>query len=445
MATRIDAEELDRRLTRFDFAAPIPIEDVLDDCVALLRKFNIHNTHPRYFGLFNPPSIFPAALAEILVAVFNPQLAVWSQAPVAVEIEQRLVGFLGARLGFDPSLIAGSFTSGGTEANLTGVLLALTRAFPTFANDGLRALSRQPLIYASEESHRALLKIAHQCGLGRRAVRLISVDDALKLNVGSLERLVSADRARGAQPFLVVATAGTTSAGVIDPLEELAALCQAQQLRLHVDAAWGGAAALSDSLRSHLGGIEQADSITVDAHKWLSVPMGGGIFICEDEVGLEQAFAVSATYMPAQAGGPADPYAHSVQWSRRFTGLKLFVSLAVLGREGYAAMLERQAELGEILRARAEQDGWEVVNQTPFPVVCLADPRFDALSEEVRARAYGDLASHVIDSGQAWVSMASLNGRPALRACITSFQTTEADLDILLAGLARAREHLMRS
>src|SRR2546430_11489276 len=172
-------------------------------------------------------------------------------------------------------------------------------------------------------------------GLGRRALRAVATDGQLQMDLGDLARRVAEDRHEGLAPFMVVATAGTTAAGVIDPLPELAAFCRAEGLWLHVDAAWGGAAVLSPRLRGHLAGIEAADSITCDAHKWFSVPMGAGMVFCRHPEAVGAAFRAETSYMPERTVGPVqDPYTTSVQWSRRVIGLKLFPGLRGQGAGG---------------------------------------------------------------------------------------------------------------
>jgi aromatic-L-amino-acid/L-tryptophan decarboxylase len=420
---------LAERLERFDFGAPVPLGDLLEASAGLLRDGIVHTPHPRYFGLFNPAPTFAGVLGDALAAAFNPQLAATSHAPAAVAIERHVVSFLGERLGLPGPV--GSFTSGGAEANLTGLLLALERHFPETAEDGLAALAERPVFYVSGEAHDSFVKAARMTGLGQRAARPVPVDARLAMDVHALRAAVERDRAAGERPFLVVATAGTTAAGVIDPLPEVADLCEELGLDLHVDGAWAGAVALSDRLRPLLGGIERADSVTVDAHKWLSAPMGAGVFITRHARDLTSTFRVAAGYMPS--ADASDPYLTGAQWSRRFTGLKVFMSLAAAGRAGYAAQLERDCRLGDALRERLSGRGWRVVNDTPLPLVCFV-PDTPADGEEL-AR----IAAAVERSGDAWISVALLAGRPALRACVTSYLTSEADLDVLCDSLDRAR------
>ncbi|MFI0405987.1 pyridoxal phosphate-dependent decarboxylase family protein [Actinomadura sp. 3N508] len=430
----VDVRGLRAAIGAYDFGRPVSPEDVIDEVAGLLRATTVHTTHPRYFGLFNPTPTLMGVVGETLAAAFNPQMAAWSHAPAAVEIEAHLLRFLGGRLGYPPEQVAGSFTSGGAEANLTGVLLALTRTWPRYGEDGLRALPGRPVMYASAESHLAWLKIAHATGLGRDAVHLVPTGPDLRLDVQALARRVAEDRANGDLPFLVVATAGTTGAGAIDPLPELADLCADRGLRLHVDAAYGGAAALSDRLRPALNGIERADSITLDAHKWLSVPMGAGALLTTDGEGLAETFRVTTSYMPDDVPDTVDPYTSSQQWSRRFMGLKLFLSLAVAGRAGYAGQLDHDAALADDLRDRLRATGWTIVNDTPLPVVCFADPA-DATWDHHDA-----LARRVVGSGRAWISPVKVAGRAALRACVISHRTTPADVGELVQAVNDARK-----
>jgi aromatic-L-amino-acid/L-tryptophan decarboxylase len=429
VAPQLSYADFEQRVREFDFSAPVPLDELVDAVAELLREGIVHTPHPRYFGLFNPAPTFAGVLADALVAAFNPQLAVTSHAPAAVAIERRVVSFLGDCLGLPGA--TGSFTSGGAEANLTGLLVALERHFPEATEHGLVAVKGRPTFYVSGEAHDSFVKAARMTGLGQTAARSVPVDRDLRLDVEALRAAVERDRSAGERPFLVVATAGTTAGGIVDPLPAVADVCRELGLDLHVDAAWGGAIALSEPLRPLLDGIERADSVTADAHKWLSAPMGAGIFLTRHPRDLTSTFRVAAGYMPS--ADASDPYLTSAQWSRRFTGLKVFMSLAAAGRAGYAGQIERDCRLGDRLRARLGEGGWLVVNHTPLPVVCFVpDARADA-AELAR------IAAAVEGSGDAWISVAHLAGRPALRACITSHRTTEADLDALCDALARAR------
>jgi len=292
----------------------------------------------------------------------------------------------------------------------------------------------------SSEGHASIAKAARLCGLGTDSVRAIGVSDHLTMSPEVLHAHVRSDRALGFSPFLVVATAGTTSAGAIDPLQEVADVARAEDLWLHVDAAWGGAAALVEEMRDAVSGIARADSITFDAHKFLSVPMGAGLFLTRHPGLLERTFRVSAGYMPREAEGldVVDPWATSMQWSRRFIGLKVFMALATVGWRGYEQVIRHQIAMGVRLREGLEKEGWRVVNSTPLPVVCWVDgTRPDGASERFLRAVSADL----VDSGKAWISAVSLGPLgPALRACITSYRTEEGDVEALVRDLGEARQ-----
>jgi aromatic-L-amino-acid decarboxylase len=268
-------------------------------------------------------------------------------------------------------------------------------------------------------------------GLGRRALRPVVTDRDLKMNLGELGRRVAEDRQNGFLPFLVVGTGGTTAAGVIDPLPELGHFCKGEGLWFHVDAAWGGSAILSPKLRPHLAGIDAADSITCDAHKWLSVSMGCGMFFCRHPETLAEAFRADVSYMPGKKVGPVfDPYTTSAQWSRRFIGLKLFLSLAQHGESGYAEMIDHQTCMGHVLREALRASDWRIVNSTPFPLVCFTREGL------VPARFLEALHQRQI----AWMSEARIGETPVVRACITSFRTTEADIHWVVNEMNRLVE-----
>jgi glutamate/tyrosine decarboxylase-like PLP-dependent enzyme len=415
----------------FDLTRPLPAEEALERAARLLAAHGVQVTHPRYFGLYNPSVREVAVAADALVAAYNPQLAAWTHAPAAIEMERHALSALAATLGL-PADAAATFTTGGAEANLQGVLCALAARAPRWARSGAAALPGPAALYASGESHHSLVKIVRACGLGEDALRLVAVDAELRLDPADLARRIAADRADGRWPLAVVATAGTTGAGAIDPLAEVADVAAREGLWLHVDAAYGGTAALSPRLRTALEGIERADSVTWDAHKWLSVPLGAGMFFCRDRAAVARAFGVATSYMPAAGDPLQDPFTSSVQWSRRASGVKVLLALAELGLGGWASVVERMADVGEVLRRRLRAAGWGLANATPLPVVCatLGGPpeRVGALVAEVQRR------------GRAWVSEVVLAGRVrAVRACVTSFRTTEADVDVLVEELERAR------
>ncbi|MGD9903366.1 MAG: aspartate aminotransferase family protein [Vicinamibacterales bacterium] len=424
-------------LAGIDFRRPMAPADAVAFVVGGLRDHQVHCGHPSYFGLFNPAAATMGVAADALVAAFNPQLAAWSHAPFPCEVEELMTRELAARIGYGPGA-GGSFTAGGAESNHMAVLMALRHAFPTFREHGVRSLPGQPTLYVSPEGHHSVVKAARFCGLGDASVRTVTTDEHGRARPAALAQQVESDRQRGDLPFLVVATAGTTSAGFIDPIRGLADVATRTHLWLHTDAAWAGAAALVPDLKPHFDGLERSDSLSIDAHKWLSVPMAAGVFLTRHRDLMESAFGVDATYMPVSSRERiVEPHRVSIQWTRRFIGLKLFLTLLVAGWEGYESMIRNMVRLGSTLRARLEARDWRVVNATPLPVVCFQNAHQGSGSPAEDARA---IVERVQARGQAWVSLVELGGRIlAIRACISNFRNDEHSIDVLMDELETAR------
>lgn len=420
--------------SRFDLSRGMPVDTLFLRVREELRAALTHVTHPRYFGLFNP-SVRPAGvLGDALASLYNAQLAAWSHGAAAIELERLALETLGKGIGFSGSSSSGihaSFTSGGNEANFSALQCALAQRFPQWELVGARGLP--PVrVYVSELGHHSILKSARMSGLGDRSVLEIPCDARQRMDLTALQDAIETDRAEGIEPLMVVATAGTTGFGSVDPLQAIGDMAHGHGTWFHVDAAWGGAASLSKRLREVLTGIDQADSVTWDAHKWLSVPIGAGMFFCKHPAAAARAFAVETGYMPPAAGEVSgEPYAVTAQWTRRAIGLKVVMALGELGLEGYARLIDRQADLGDLLRKQLRAQGWEIVNDTPLPVVCFTN---DALREGNPEPA--TVVERIQQRGKCWISSLPWRGEPVLRACITSYQTTELDLEVLLSELA---------
>jgi glutamate/tyrosine decarboxylase-like PLP-dependent enzyme len=280
--------------------------------------------------------------------------------------------------------------------------------------------------YTSRDCHIAWLKIAHQAGVGRAALRLVDTDGQGRMAPKALTQAIAEDRAAGAVPVMVVATAGTTGAGMIDPLHACADIAQQEHLWYHVDAAWGGAALASNRLRHTLAGIERADSITIDAHKWLATTMGCALFVTRHGPLLSEAFHASTSFMPSSVSN-VDPYLNSVQWSRRFLGLRLFLALAVAGWEGLGAHVERSVEVIERVKDELVARGWTIVNDSPLAVLDALPP---AELGDVRA-----LVRRVVAGGRAWVAPTTFEGRDVVRICATHGETSLDDVNALITAL----------
>jgi glutamate/tyrosine decarboxylase-like PLP-dependent enzyme len=249
---------------------------------------------------------------------------------------------------------------------------------------------------------------------------MIATDGSGRMRPDSLADAVERDRMQGCVPVMIAATAGTTAAGAIDPLIACAEIARDAGLWYHVDAAWGGALIASDRLRRLLTGIELADSMTIDAHKWLAATMGCGMFITSRASQLPAVFGVSANFMPPSGGATVDPYTSSIQWSRRFLGLPLFLALASAGWAGYAAHVERAVSLAALLGNELAARGWRIANEPALGVVCAEPP--------AGAPSARDVVSRVLASGRAWVSVALFEGHEVVRACITNGKTTRGDI-----------------
>jgi len=241
-ATTCSPEALRTELDRIDFDTPVSEEHAVDLVLGLLDRGNVHMMHPGYLGLFNPSVAFPGVLANQISATINPQLAVWTHAPAAIEIERHTVSYIAGLLAWPGQLSCGHFTTGGAEANYTALLAALTRISARFADEGARAFAGQPTLYVSAESHLAWFKIAHQAGVGRHAVRLVPTDGTGRMDAAQLVTMIERDLLDNRVPVMIVATAGTTNAGMIDPLANCHDVASRFGLWLHVDAAWGGGA-----------------------------------------------------------------------------------------------------------------------------------------------------------------------------------------------------------
>ncbi len=419
-----------RAIAEHDFATPIEPRALLEYVARELADGQVHTGHPGYFGLFNPAPAALTIVADALVAALNPQLATRSHAPFAVAIEEQLVRAVAGRFGYRES--EGVFTSGGAEANTTALLAALYTAHPEVFERGVRALPGDPRVYVSSEAHPTIARAARVAGLGAAAVCVVPCDARGVIKTHALREAIGSDRKDGRVPLMIVGTAGTTSAGAIDPLAELADVAEKFSLWLHVDAAWGGLLALIPEHAVELGPIARADSITFDPHKAMSVPMGAGMYLSRRCGVLATVFADRAGYMPRDAS--RDPYARSMQWSRRFAGLKLFCALAAAGWEGYAVSLRKLVALADRLREGLRRDGWMVVNETPLPLVCFVD-------RERRDGRFLDAMARAAIADGCWISMTRLaSGEKVLRACVNNHRTEERDIDRLLAALHRARE-----
>ncbi|MDX2415317.1 MAG: pyridoxal-dependent decarboxylase, partial [Bacteroidales bacterium] len=338
--------------------------------------------------------------------------------------------------------IDGVFAAGGAEANLTAILCALDYTFPDYAANGLMGIPKRPIIYCSKQAHHSINKAAKIVGLGYMSVRGIAVNKELKIDIDILQKQIEKDLEDGGKPFMLIGTAGTTGSGEIDDLPLLKQIAIRHNLWFHVDAAWGGGAILSKKLKPLLKGIEDSDSITFDAHKWMSVPMGTSLFITSVKEILARTFRVTTEYMPKEASALdiTDPYTHSIQWSRRFIGLRVYLSLLFYGWEGYEEVIDHQTRMGNLLRAKLLKNKWNILNKSPLPLVCFSDETY-----KNDHNFTSTILQNILDSGKSWISIYPINTIPAFRVCITNYNTSEKDLDKLVDELNTERERYINT
>jgi len=439
--------------------APLPLPElgaeatlVLDDLCREMTNKGFHIPTANYFGLMNPTPTYMAVLAEALVAALNPQLASVARSQFASTLEAETIGWIASRFGWHKPVGAepappgfatcdGTFTSGGNEANFTGLALAISHKFPNAIEDGIATIGARPVFYASSESHHSLEKSAGLLGLGRKALHRIPVNDSLRLDTARLILQIEADYACGFVPFCIVATAGTTSSGAIDDLNALASIAERYGLWLHVDGAYGAAAAFSDKYRPLLSGIERADSITIDPHKWLAMPFAAGIILTRHPAMLEHTFSVASPYMPkAERTGMIDSFKVSAQWSRRMNSLKLWLTLRVHGRKAYEDMMEGQMQLASSMRTWiGSSEHFELAGPQTLPILNF---RLRGAADDEAEAAHRTFIDEFNRDGRYWISCTRVRGKSVLRMMIISYLSTADHLAGLQEALQAAAQRV---
>ena len=413
---------------------PLERGELLGHLRALVLESSMYPGHPGFLAYISGAGTVPGAAADLLAAALNQNGGAFRLSPGATTIEEHLVRWLAGRFGL-PDGAGGLVVAGGAVANLVGLKVARDRAGEDARGSGLRA--GPPLaFYASTESHVVQQRAADLLGLGSEAVRLIAVDDRWRMRPDALAEALERDLAGGVAPAAVIATAGTTATGAIDPLPEIAELCERYGAPLHVDACYGGPAALADDLRPLLDGIERADSIAVDAHKWLYTPLLGGCVLVRDSRQLAASFATEATYVwldEALREG-VDLTLHGPDFSRGFAALRIWLSLLAHGRAAYGRRIAHDAALARYLGELVdEHPDFELMAPVSLSICCFRyapvalrgdEDRLDRLNER--------LMMAVMSDGRVYCSNAVLNGRFCLRACIVNFRTEAEHLELLL-------------
>jgi glutamate/tyrosine decarboxylase-like PLP-dependent enzyme len=411
---------------------------VLEEVCRELTGQGFHVPSANYFGLMNPTPTYMAVLAEALVAALNPQLATLARSQLASKIECETVRWIGERVGWHEAF-DGTFTSGGNEANFSGVALALAAHFSQAIEEGVAAIGARPTLYASAEAHHSLDKSAGLLGLGRNSVRRVATNQQLQLDPAALEHSITRDRAAGHKPFCVVATAGTTNSGAVDDLAAVAEVCRRHQLWLHVDGAYGAAAIFSDRHRNLVRGIELADSLTIDPHKWLAMPFSAGVILTRHPQVLSRAFGVSTPYMPKDGSAQnVDLFRISTQWSRRMNSLKLWLTLRVHGRQAYEEHIDRQLRLARSFASWVKSSPDYELTVEPALTIVNFRIRPEGRNDEQMAAANNAIVEAVTADGTSWISETRVNGRSVMRMMVISYLTEERHMQSLQQALSQA-------
>jgi glutamate/tyrosine decarboxylase-like PLP-dependent enzyme len=403
----------------------------------LVQPYATGNLHPGFMGWVHGGGTAVGMLAELLAGGLNANLGGRDHAPI--EVERQVIAWAAEMLGFPPTA-AGILVTGTSMANLIGVLTARTdRLGAAVRRTGLQG--ERLTAYTSAAAHGCIPRAMEIAGLGRDALRLVPCDEAGRIRLDALERMVAQDRAAGATPFLVAGTAGTVDVGAVDDLAGLAAFCQREKLWFHVDAAFGAIAMLAPKLRPLLRGIERADSVGFDFHKWAQVPYDAGCFLTRDPAPLLATFAGDAAYLRRDsrglAGGGIWPCDLGPDLSRGFRALKVWLTLSIYGADAIGAVVQECCDLAQRLAARIDAEAeLERLAPVALNIVCFryraGETGLDALNAAIVA--------DVQEDGVAAPSTTVLDGRLVIRAAIVNHRSGPEDVDRLVqAVLARGR------
>jgi glutamate/tyrosine decarboxylase-like PLP-dependent enzyme len=423
-----------------------PLENLVADCRAILAGSR-HNGHPRFFGYIASPSTPVGAFGDLIASALNANVTSWRSGPAATEIERTVVRWLGSLIGYSDNA-HGLLTSGGSLANTTALLIAQrNKASREVARAGLWNQGAPMTVYASEQVHLSIPKAADILGFGRDQVRTVACDKDFRLDVRSLRERLQHDQTNGLQPFCVVASAGTVNTGAVDPLAEIAEVASEFGIWFHVDGAYGAPGSLDQRKRSLFAGLERADSVSLDPHKWLYVPLDAGCLLFRNEAAARAAFSAGdADYIKVLEENADESFAfwdYGMELSRRFRALKIWLTLRYYGADRLAAAISDDISLAQYLAEQVEQaDDFELLAPVELSICCFRYLRKQMRqqlaggSAEERARLEPELDNlnqrimlTVQRGGQAYVSNATIRGRFALRACITNFRTTRSDID----------------
>jgi len=401
-----------------------------------ILPYAVGNAHPGFMGWVHGGGTPVGMLAEMLAAGLNANLGGRNQIPV--EVERQIVRWMRELFSF-PDGASGLFVTGTSAANLIGVLIARRRAFGVEVRDDGIQTGTNVVAYTSAAAHGCIEQAMDIAGLGRKRLRKISILADGTMDLAALEQAIAADRAAGLQPFLVVGTAGSVDIGAIDDLEAIAALAQREKLHFHVDGAFGAMAMLSPTQGRKLKGIEQADTIAMDFHKWLQVPYDAGFLLARDgELHLSTFDDEQKTYLARDtrgiAAGSPWPCDLGPDLSRSFRALKTWFTFKVYGTAKLAQVIDHSCELAHYLEQRINADpALEMMAPVNLNIVCFRLRCPEQIADAVNR----ELLIAIQESGAAAPSSTKVNGRLVIRAALFNHRSTTADMDKLLAAIAR--------
>ncbi len=402
--------------------SPLDVDDSIELLAEIALAYQQHGDHPRYFARVPGPSSFAGVLGDWLGTGFNTICASWGGASGPATIELVAIEWLRQMIGM-PEGTEGVLVSGGSIANVTGFLAA-------------RAELGRGVSYYTDQTHSSLHRdlVAMGC-IDEHMHKLVSNDDYC-MSIEALEAAVAADKAAGLRPVMVIATAGTTNTGAVDPLDEIADLCEREGMWLHVDAAYGGPAAVTAEGRAYLAGIERADSLVLDPHKWLFQPYDLGVCLVTRPGALERCYAMSPEYLKdvQTTTGAVNFGNRSLELTRRSRALKLWLSLRTYGAGKFREAVQRGVELAEFAEAeiRRDTDTWDLVTPAQIGVVTFA-------FKDWKPGEHAACTKTITDSGFACVSSTMLRDKSVLRLCTINPLTTEEDIVETIRRLAAAR------
>jgi aromatic-L-amino-acid decarboxylase len=428
-----------------------PMERIFDDYRRLIEPRITHWNHPGFLAYFAITGSAPGVAGEILASALNVNAMLWRTSPAATELEERVCEWLG-RLMSLPGGFRGHIND--TASSSTLVALAAARHRLPGAEVRRRGMAGRPelpppVVYTSEQAHSSVDKAAIVLGLGSERVRRLPTDRRFRLDPEALAAAIAADRAAGFQPMAVVATAGTTSTTSIDPLEAIAGVCEREGVWLHVDAAYGGAAAICPELRGLFAGIERADSIVVNPHKWLFTPIDCSVLFVRDPDNLRAAFTLVPDYLKT-AEEATNLMDLGFQLGRRFRALKLWMVIRAFGAEGLRERIREHCRLARWLAERiAGHPGFELAAPVPLSVVCfraLAPDRAGEDAAEAAGEAQDRLNERLVDEvnadGRFFLSHTRIGGRVTPRVAIGNLRTTGERIEALWRLLAELAARL---